>query len=64
MVALNGEKVETLSGEKFTVIADGQTLSIKDGFGVIVNVIDSGVIASNGVIHVVDTVFHGGGAVR
>ncbi|MSY42119.1 MAG: fasciclin domain-containing protein, partial [Actinobacteria bacterium] len=56
--------VETLSGEKFTVIADGQTLSIKDGFGVIVNVIDSGVIASNGVIHVVETVFHGGGAVR
>ena len=64
MVALNGQKVESLSGETFTVIADGQTVSIKDGFGVTVNVIDADVAASNGVIHVVDIVFHGGGAVR
>jgi uncharacterized surface protein with fasciclin (FAS1) repeats len=64
MVALNGQTVESLSGETFTVIADGQTVSIKDGFGVAVNVIDADVAASNGVIHVVDTVFHGGGAVR
>ena len=64
LVGLNGQTVESLSGEKFTVITDGQTVSIKDGFGVIVNVIDSDVAASNGVIHVVDTVFHGGGAVR
>jgi uncharacterized surface protein with fasciclin (FAS1) repeats len=64
MVALNGQTVESLSGETFTVIADGQTVSIKDGFGVAVNVIDADTAASNGVIHVVDTVFHGGGAVR
>ncbi len=48
MLALNGQKVETLSGEKFTVITDGQTVSIEDGFGVMVNVIDSDAVMDLG----------------
>ena len=59
VVGLNGTKVETLSGESWTVIVDGETVSIKDGYGQIVNVIDVDVKASNGVIHVVDTVIQG-----
>ena len=59
LVALNGKKVETLSGEKWTVLADGENVSVKDGFGHDVNVIDVDVAASNGVIHVVDRVFDG-----
>jgi uncharacterized surface protein with fasciclin (FAS1) repeats len=59
LVALNGKKVETLSGEKWTVLADGENVSVKDGFGHDVNVIDVDVAASNGVIHVVDRVLDG-----
>ena len=59
VVALNGQKVETLSGEKWTVIVDGENVSIKDGYGVMVNVIDVDVAASNGVIHVLDKVLEG-----
>jgi uncharacterized surface protein with fasciclin (FAS1) repeats len=59
VVALNGQKVESLSGEKWTVIVDGENVSIKDGYGVMVNVIDVDVAASNGVIHVIDKVLEG-----
>lgn len=59
VVTLNGQKVKTLSGEKWTVIADGETVGIKDGFGVVANVIDVDVPASNGVIHIVDHVLDG-----
>jgi transforming growth factor-beta-induced protein len=59
VAALNGQKVETLSGEAWTVIVDGQTVSIKDGFDRTANVIDVDVAASNGVIHVIDRVLQG-----
>ena len=60
VVGLNGTKVETLSGESWTVIVDGETVSIEDGYGEIAKVIDVDVKASNGVIHVVDSVIQGG----
>jgi uncharacterized surface protein with fasciclin (FAS1) repeats len=59
VVTLNGKDVETLSGETWTVIVAGETVSIEDGFGRIVNVIDVDVPASNGVIHVIDSVLDG-----
>ena len=59
VTALNGQQVETLSGEAWTVIVDGETVSIKDGFDRIANVIDVDVAASNGVIHVIDRVLQG-----
>ena len=59
VVALDGQKVETLAGEKWTVLVDGENVSVKDGYGQVVNVIDVDVAASNGVIHVVDRPFNG-----
>ena len=59
VVALDGQKVETLAGEKWTVLVDGENVSIKDGYGQVINVIDVDVAASNGVIHVVDRPFNG-----
>jgi len=59
VLGLNGTKVETLSGESWTVIVDGETVSIEDGYGEIAKVIDVDVKASNGVIHVVDSVIQG-----
>ena len=59
VVTLNGQDVETLSGETWTVIVNGETVSIEDGFGRIVNVIDVDVPASNGVIHILDGVLEG-----
>ena len=59
VVTLNGQDVETLSGETWTVIVYGETVSIEDGYGEIAKVIDVDVKASNGVIHVVDSVIQG-----
>ncbi len=59
VVTLNGQKVETLSGEGWTVIVDGDNVSIEDGFGRFAKVIDVDVAASNGVIHVIDNVLQG-----
>lgn len=56
VVTLDGESVETLSGESFVVNVDGETVSITDGAGRTVGVIDVDVEASNGVIHVLDNV--------
>jgi uncharacterized surface protein with fasciclin (FAS1) repeats len=53
---LNGQKLATLAGVDVTVIADGNTISLQDGYGRIANVIDANVDASNGVIHVLDNV--------
>lgn len=59
VVGLNGKDVETLSGESWTVVVDGDTVTIKDGYGRIANVVDVDVAASNGVIHVVAKVLEG-----
>jgi len=53
---LNGQELATLAGVDVTAIVDGDTISLKDGYGRIVNVIDANVVASNGVIHVLDNV--------
>ncbi len=34
------QKVGTLSGKRWTVIVDGEGVSIQDGYGVMVNVVD------------------------
>ncbi len=56
LVALNGKKVETLLGEKWIVIIDGESVSIKDGNGATVKVSVFDVTAPNGVIHFIDNV--------
>ena len=50
VVALDGQKVETLAGEKWTVLVDGENVSVKDGYGQVVNVID--VDAKEGIRHI------------
>jgi uncharacterized surface protein with fasciclin (FAS1) repeats len=59
VVGLNGKDVETLSGESWTVVVDGENVTIEDGYGSIATVVDVDVAASNGVIHVVDRVLQG-----
>ena len=49
-------EVETLGGEKIEVIKAGSCVSIRSSAGA-VNVIMADVRATNGIIHVVDTVF-------
>ena len=59
VVGLNGQDVTTLSGESWTVVVDGENVTIKDGYGRVANVVDVDLAASNGVIHVVDRVLEG-----
>jgi len=59
VVTLDGQKVTTLSGEGWTVLVDGNTVGIEDGFGMVANVVDVDAPASNGVIHSVDRVLDG-----
>lgn len=56
VVTLNGESVDTLSGDSFVVNVEGETVSITDGAGRNVGVVDVDVEASNGVIHILDNV--------
>ena len=48
--------VTTVGGCQFTIMHDGDKISIKDGQGNIANVTIADVIQSNGVIHVIDAV--------
>lgn len=56
VVELDGQTVETLSGASFTIEVDGETVTIIDGAGVSHEVVDVDVMASNGVIHVLNSV--------
>ena len=52
----DGQIVTTVEGTTFTVNISGSAVSITDGAGNTVNVIVTDVLASNGVIHVIDGV--------
>jgi uncharacterized surface protein with fasciclin (FAS1) repeats len=52
---LDGQEVETLSGEKLTISSDGFTVTFTTG-GVTVTVVNADIVGSNGVIHVLDSV--------
>jgi transforming growth factor-beta-induced protein len=51
VVGLDGQEVETVNGATVTVTVDGDMVMVNDA-----NVIATDVMASNGVIHVIDTV--------
>ena len=56
VAGLDGQEVETLQGAKFTVNVDGDNVTLTDAAGNTVNVTQTDVEASNGVIHVIDAV--------
>ena len=56
VLEMDGETVETVQGGTFTIEVDGEDVVLVDTAGNRVNVTDTDVEASNGVIHVVDTV--------
>jgi transforming growth factor-beta-induced protein len=51
VVGLDGQQVETVNGETVTISVDGDTVMVNDA-----NVVETDVVASNGVIHVIDAV--------
>jgi len=53
--ALDGQEVETLSGEMLTISSDGSTVTFTTG-GRTVTVVNADIVGSNGVIHVLDSV--------
>ena len=54
---MDGQEVATVNGATFTVnVGDDGAVSITDGAGNTVNVVATDVVASNGVIHVIDGV--------
>ena len=56
VTGMNGQKVKTVQGGEITIkVADGK-VSLTDAAGNTVNVIQTDVTASNGVIHVIDGV--------
>ncbi|GAB3593668.1 Immunogenic protein MPT70 precursor [Corynebacterium faecale] len=56
VVEMDGQAVETLQGGSFTVELEGEAVVLVDAAGNRVNVTTTDVEASNGVIHVIDTV--------
>jgi uncharacterized surface protein with fasciclin (FAS1) repeats len=56
VAGLDGQEVETLQGATFTVNVDGDNVTLTDAAGNTVNVTQTDVEASNGVIHVIDAV--------
>ena len=56
VLTLDGQKVATVNGAEITVNVDGSTVSLTDAKGNTVNVTQTDIEASNGVIHVIDAV--------
>ena len=56
VVELDGQTVETVQGATLTVNVDGDMVSLTDQTGNTVNVTQTDIEASNGVIHVIDGV--------
>jgi uncharacterized surface protein with fasciclin (FAS1) repeats len=56
VVTMDGQKVPTVQGGELTINVDGDKVSLTDAAGGTSNVIATDVEASNGVIHVIDTV--------
>ncbi|MBB1031667.1 fasciclin domain-containing protein [Dietzia sp. SLG310A2-38A2] len=56
VMGMDGEMVETLQGAEFTVEVEGETVTLVDGAGNRITVIQTDVPATNGVIHAIDGV--------
>jgi uncharacterized surface protein with fasciclin (FAS1) repeats len=56
VVTLDGQKVKTVQGGELTVEVAGGQVALVDAAGNHVNVVTTDVVASNGVIHVIDAV--------
>jgi uncharacterized surface protein with fasciclin (FAS1) repeats len=56
VVGLDGQKVTTVQGGELTVGVDGDKVTLTDAAGNTVNVTQTDIEASNGVIHVIDAV--------
>jgi uncharacterized surface protein with fasciclin (FAS1) repeats len=56
VVTMDGQKVKTVQGGELTINVDGDKVSLTDAAGGTSNVTATDVEASNGVIHVIDTV--------
>jgi len=56
VLTLDGQKVKTVQGGELTVGVDGDKVTLTDAAGNTVNVTATDVEASNGVIHVIDSV--------
>jgi uncharacterized surface protein with fasciclin (FAS1) repeats len=56
VVGVAGTEVTTVNGATFTVNVDGDKVSLTDAAGNTVNVVQTDIEASNGVIHVIDGV--------
>ncbi len=56
VAGLDGQEVETVNGATFTVNVDGDAVTLTDQAGNTVNVTQTDIEASNGVIHVIDAV--------
>ncbi len=56
VAGMDGEQVTTVQGGTFTVNVDDGKVSLTDGAGNTVNVVQTDITASNGVIHVLDGV--------
>ncbi|MFQ6171690.1 fasciclin domain-containing protein [Oryzobacter sp. R7] len=56
VVGLDGQKVKTVQGAELTVGVEGDKVTLTDAAGGTVNVTQTDVEASNGVIHVIDGV--------
>ena len=56
IAGMDGEEVETLNGAVVTVGASDDAVTLTDSGGNVVNIIETDIEASNGVIHVIDAV--------
>ena len=56
VVTMDGQKVPTVQGGELTINVDGDKVSLTDAAGGTSNVTATDIEASNGVIHVIDTV--------
>ena len=56
VLGMDGQPVQTLQGAEFTVEVDGENVVLVDGAGNRINVVQTDVAATNGVIHVLDGV--------
>ncbi len=56
VVTMDGQSVATVQGAELTIRVDGDQVMLEDATGATVNVTDTDIAASNGVIHVIDGV--------